>query len=92
MRIKTIVIIVATVLLTIIIMENKEKVPFTIFWMDFRISKLLVLLIVAIVAFIIGYLAGRPKRRFNLSGTAAGADHPDGNTGTLSEEDRDYIN
>ena len=92
MRIKTIVIVVITILFTIAIMQNTGSMWFKFLWMNFLISKLFVMLLVAIVAFIIGYLAGRPKRRFNLSGTAAGADQPDEHTDTLSEEDRDYIN
>jgi hypothetical protein len=49
------------------------------------------MLFVAIVAFVLGYLAGRPKRAIRLgngpSNFEPGDEHPD----TLSEEDRDYI-
>ncbi len=91
MRIKTIVIVLVTILLTTIIMQNTGTMGFQILWMHFYISKLFVMLFVAIVAFVLGWLLGRPKRRFKLGETPSGVDgdrdHPD----TLSEEDRDYI-
>jgi hypothetical protein len=65
---------------------------FNFLWMQFRVSKLFVMLLVAIVSLILGWMIGRPKRRFNLSGTVTGDDDHAGKSGTLSEEDRDYIN
>ena len=92
MRIKTIVVILVTILLTVTIMQNTGAMWFKFLWMQFRVSKLFVMLLVAIVAFVLGWMIGRPKRRFNLSETMAGDDEHAGKTGTLSEEDRDYIN
>lgn len=92
MRIKTIVVILITILLTVVIMQNQGKISFAVLWMNFYVSKLFVMLVVAIVAFVIGYLAGRPKRRFNLSETTAGSIHDSEEPDTLSEEDRNYIN
>lgn len=91
MRIKTIIIVLVTILLTTIIMQNTGTMGFQILWMHFYISKLFVMLFVGIIAFVLGWLLGRPKRHFNLSATTEGADMDNHHTGTLSEEDRDYI-
>jgi uncharacterized integral membrane protein len=92
MRIKTIVIILVTILLTVTIMQNTGTMWFKFLWMQFSVSKLFVMLLVAIIAFILGWMMGRPKRRFNLGGPADETDEHTGKTDTLSEEDRDYIN
>ena len=92
MRIKTIVIILVTILLTVTIMQNTGAMWFNFLWMQFRVSKLFVMLFVALVALLLGWMIGRPKRRFNLSGTMADEDEHAGKTGTLSEDDKDYIN
>jgi uncharacterized integral membrane protein len=91
MRIKTIIIILITVVFTIVLMQNTGPVTFSFLWADFRISKLAMLVIVAVVAFILGWLVGRPNKVKRLGG-----DYPDENTeqpnpNTLSDEDRDYI-
>jgi len=91
MRIKTIIIVLVTILLTTVIMQNTGTMGFQILWMHFYISKLFVMLFVGIIAFVLGWLLGRPKRRFNLSATTDGADTASGHSDTLSEEDRDYI-
>jgi uncharacterized integral membrane protein len=91
MRIKTIVIILITILLTVVIMENTGKVKFTILFGDFYISKLFVMLVVGIVAFILGWLVGRPKRVIKLAGDDTETGSEKNKPGTLSDEDRDYI-
>jgi uncharacterized integral membrane protein len=92
MRIKTIVIVLVTILLTVTIMQNTGPMPFKFLWMEFSASKLFVMLLVAIAAFVLGWMVGRPKRRFNLGDTPGENDEHSGKPGTLSEEDRDYIN
>jgi len=92
MRIKTIVIIVITILLTVIIMQNTGSVPFTILFAHLYLSKLFMLLLVAIVGFILGWLMGRPKRVIRLGSDEIGTDINKSSPGTLSDEDRDYIN
>ena len=62
MRIKTMFIIFVTVLLTIVIMQNTKEVPFSFLFATFYISKLIMLLAVAVVSFIIGIMVGRPGR------------------------------
>jgi uncharacterized integral membrane protein len=92
MRIKTMIIILVTVLLTVVVVNNSDKVPFWFFWIpDLHTSKLTMMLSVGVVTFILGVLVGRPNRVKKL-----GSDYPDTenekpNTNTLSDEDRDYI-
>jgi len=92
MRIKTIVIILIAVLLTIVLMQNTGRVSFEFLWATFWMSKLIMLLLVAVVAFILGILVGRPKRVKRLGGdfTDNNLDKDDHNT--LSDEDKEYIN
>ena len=95
MRIKTIVIIIITVLFTIVLMQNiqgSQEIDFKFLWTSFQISKLALLLLIAAVAFILGVLIGRPKRVKRLGvdskDTASGKGEPN----TLSSEDKEYIN
>lgn len=96
MRIKTMVVIFITVLLTVVLMQNTEPVKFTFLFSTFYIPKLVMLTAVSVVAFILGVLVGRPKRVKKL-GNDLHDESPDlnnknGSTNTLSSEDRDYIN
>jgi ABC-type uncharacterized transport system fused permease/ATPase subunit len=91
MRIKTIIIIVITILLTVVIMQNSQKVKFTVLFSDFYISNLLMLLVVAIAAFILGWLVGRPKKPIKLGSDDSGSDLNKNDHNTLSSEDREYI-
>lgn len=100
MRLKTIFIIVITILLTIVIMQNADPVSFKVLFFETTTSKLLMMAVVAIIGFIIGYLVGRPKRtRFAQEMDHGYDEHDDArsggsgrpNTNTLSDEDRDYI-
>jgi len=92
MRIKTIVILLITVLLTVVIMQNTDEVWFKILFFKIHVSKLSVMLLVAIVAFILGWLVGRPKRVIRLGGNADSHNPDDDEPDTLSKEDREYIN
>ncbi len=92
MRIKTIFILVVAVLLTVVLMQNTERVSFTFLWATFWISKLVVLLLVALIAFILGVLIGRPKKVKRLSSDASGFEIDKTKPSTLSNEDKDYIN
>jgi hypothetical protein len=91
MRIKTMFIIFVTVLLTVVIMQNTDKVLFKFLFADFMISKLVLLLIVAIVSFIIGVLVGRPGKPKYIPGQNEDISNLKNNPNTLSDEDRDYI-
>lgn len=99
MRLKTIFIIIVTVLLTIVIMQNAEPVPFKVLFFETTTSKLLMMAIVAIIGFVIGYLVGRPKKtRFTKEFDHGYNDdeytdnqEPKKRNDTLSDEDREYI-
>jgi len=87
---KTIFIIILTALLTIFLMLNVEPVDFNFLFVTFAVSKLLVIGICIVVGFIIGFVAGRPKKT-----VSSYDDEIDRNQTTskseLSDEDRDYI-
>jgi len=91
MRIKTMFIIFVTVLLTIVIMQNTKEVPFSFLFATFYVSKLVMLLAVAVVSFIIGVLVGRPGRPKYIQGKDEEPEEPKTKPDTLSQEDRDYI-
>ncbi len=91
MRIKTMVIILITVLFTIVLMQNTEPVTFTILFGTFRISKLAALAGFSVVAFILGVMVGRPKKVKTLGGGFNDGDYDGTKPNTLSDEDRDYI-
>jgi uncharacterized integral membrane protein len=92
MRIKTIIIIVITILLTIALMQNTGAVYFDFLWATFRMSKLVVLLFVAVISFVLGVLVGRPKKVKRLGGDFTDPDLNEGNSNTLSDDDKEYIN
>jgi uncharacterized integral membrane protein len=91
MRIKTIIIVLITVILTAVLMQNTDNVNFNFLWATFRVSKLVVLALVALIAFILGVLVGRPKRVKRLGGDFNDDNTDRGKTNTLSDEDKDYI-
>ncbi|MEO8885070.1 MAG: hypothetical protein ABI367_03345 [Mucilaginibacter sp.] len=91
MSLKTIIIIVITVLLTTVLMQNTEQVKFTILFTDVYLSKLVVLAAVGLIAFILGVIVGRPKKAKYDIGAYHDQLHKD-DPDTLSDEDRDYIN
>jgi uncharacterized integral membrane protein len=91
MRIKTIVIILITFLLTVILMQNTGSVKFTFLFADMYISKLVMLILVSAIAFILGVLVGRPKTVRRLGGDFSDSDIEKETSGTLSDDDKDYI-
>ena len=91
MRIKTMIIIIVTVLLTVVIMQNTEHVFFNFLFFTFHIPLLLMLLPVAVVSFIIGVLVGRPGKPKYIPGQVEDSDPAKKQTNTLSNEDKDYI-
>jgi uncharacterized integral membrane protein len=100
MRIKTIFLIVITILLTIVIMQNSDPVYLKVLFFTTRTSKLWMMLWVALIGFVIGYLVGRPKTKKLGNDYGHGYDEGDDKTheglnknrpNTLSDEDRDYI-
>jgi uncharacterized membrane protein YciS (DUF1049 family) len=91
MSIKTIVIVVVTILLTAAFAQNTDKVPFAFLFANFYVSKLAMMATVAVVAFILGIMVGRPKKaKFDIEGYHDNI-HKKEDPNTLSDEDRDYI-
>lgn len=94
MNAKTIFIIAITVLFTVVLMNNTDMVDFWFFG-NARVPKLAVLGIVFLAGAIVGFIAGRPRKK-TLS------EHSDDfeenqekpvqhDRNTLSDEDREYI-
>ncbi len=91
MSIKTITIIIITVLLTAALAQNTDDVTFAFLFMNFRISKLTIMITMTVIGFILGYLVGRPKKtKFDIEGYHDSI-HTKEDKNTLSDEDRDYI-
>jgi hypothetical protein len=95
MSFKTIFIIIVSVLVTIILMNNTDEIQFWIFG-NAKIPKLAVLGFMFGLGAIVGYIAGRPGKRSNNDNDVEDNDHEPierGNTkeNQLSDEDREYI-
>jgi len=84
-------IIIITILLTIVLMQNTDPVRFTILFSDVRMSKLTAMATTAIVGFVLGYLVGRPKKAREIAPQYREGDYDEDGSDTLSEEDRRYI-
>lgn len=97
MSAKTIFIIVITILVTIILMKNTDEVNFWIFGNQ-SVPKLAVLGVMFVVGFILGYLAGRPRKKEETFSEEDLATSPSQNQLGESEnkwldpEDDEYIN
>lgn len=92
MRIKTIIIVLVTILLTVVLMQNRGVVRFTFLFSDFYVSKLFMLALMAGTGFVLGYLVGRPKKIRRLGGDFNEGDPERREHDTLSSEDKEYIN
>jgi len=97
MTFKTIFIIVVTVIVTIILMNNTDEVSFWIFG-DVRLSKLAVLGVMFGLGLIIGFIAGRPRKKTQAvplntldSPYDEDSDYIQNDSDLLSDEDREYI-
>ncbi len=92
MRIKTIVILAILIFLAIIFFQNQHTGSFAILFLS--ISKTTTILFVAVIAFVAGYLAGKPGRsKYNHLGYDDDNSKNDiPNRNTLSDEDKEYLN
>jgi hypothetical protein len=93
MSFKTIFIIVVSVLVTIILMNNTDEINFWIFG-DAKIPKLAVLGFMFGLGLIVGFLAGRPGKKPIVNNESDQDDYIEPNSGKqdqLSDEDREYI-
>jgi hypothetical protein len=91
MSAKTIFIIIVTVLVTIVLMNNTDEVSFWIFG-DAEIPKLAILGVMFGLGLIVGYLTGRPKKKDETPEPYADYKPAKEEKPALNEEDRDYIN
>lgn len=63
MKPKTIFTILVTAILTLGLFQNSEVISMKFLWMDFQISKLVLMLVIFIVGLIVGLLWGAPKNK-----------------------------
>jgi hypothetical protein len=98
MSFKTTVAIIITIGLTILIMQNKEEVEFTILFASVKLPKLVMLTAVSVSAFLLGVLVSRPVKAKQPERYAEYDDDEEDDDNrprirpdTLSDEDREYI-
>ncbi len=90
MRAKTISIIILTVLVTVILMKNMDEVNFWIFGTR-SVPKLAVLGTMFFIGAVVGFLIGRPKKKYEVEEPAS--EDPDFEAKKpLNQDDNDYIN
>jgi preprotein translocase subunit SecG len=92
MRIKTIIIIIVAIILTVVLMQNKGPIDFQFLWITMSMSKLILFALIAFIGFILGLLFGRSKKNQHFNGDHAESDFDRPTPGTLSDEDRNYLN
>ena len=92
MKGKTIFIIVITALLTLFLVANNDAVEFNfLIGKPVEISKLIVIGICILVGFILGFIAGRPRKTYSSYNDEVEKNYTNEQKSTLSDEDRDYI-
>lgn len=92
MKGKTIFIILLTAVLTIFLMVNNDAVEFNfIIGKPVEVSKLIVIGVCILIGFILGFIAGRPRKTYNTYDDAINEESEVEQKSTLSDEDRDYI-
>lgn len=92
---KTILIVIFTILITVFLMMNTDAVEFNFIVAKGQISKLAVVGVCTFIGFILGYWAGRPRTVVSTyddkfeheENKGSSSEHKDG----LSDEDREYI-
>ncbi|MCY1509650.1 hypothetical protein D9M68_440030 [compost metagenome] len=93
MKTKTLFIILITILLTVFLTVNSDPVDFDFIIGDpIPVSKLLVIGICVCIGFILGFIAGRPRRTMSSydPDIEKGYNNADEKS-ALSDEDREYI-
>lgn len=90
MSIKTIFVVIVSVLVTIILMKNTDEVSFWIFG-DMYISKLAILGIMFALGFIVGVIIARPSRKRITDEPEIEKNYEEDKSDFLSDEDKEYI-
>lgn len=89
---KTLFIIITSVLVTIVLMNNTEQIDFWLFGAT-KIPKLAILGTMFGLGFVIGIMAGRPKKKDVIQKEPEfEVVEPAPKTSNLTQDDRDYIN
>jgi uncharacterized integral membrane protein len=92
MKGKTIFIIAITALLTLFLVANNDAVEFNfLIGKPVEISKLIVIGICILIGFILGFIAGRPRKTYSSYNDEVEKNYTNEQKSTLSDEDRDYI-
>ena len=92
MKGKTIFIIVITALLTLVLVANNDAVEFNfLIGKPVEVSKLIVIGICILTGFILGFIAGRPRKTYSSYNDEVEKNYANEQKSTLSDEDRDYI-
>ena len=94
MRLKTILIVIITVMVTIILMNNTDAVTFWIFG-DIQVPKLTILGVLFALGFIVGFMARGKRKRLEQEFTIEKTNPPSASTYSDSNDenysDDDYI-
>jgi len=98
MTFKTIFIIIVSVLVTVVLMNNTEEISFWFFG-EIRVPKLTVLGVIFVLGLLVGFMLGRPRKKpVAVSNTNFEAEQGHDYTNTnataenkLSDEDREYL-
>lgn len=98
MTFKTIFIIIVSVLVTVVLMNNTEEISFWFFG-EIRIPKLIVLGVIFLLGILVGFMLGRPRKKpIAVSNTNYESeqdyDLPKSNETEerrLSDDDREYL-
>ena len=73
-------------------MVNNDAVEFDFIIGKYQFSKLIVISICILIGFILGFIAGRPRKTYSSYNDEIENPSYDNKTNQLSDEDRDYIN
>lgn len=90
MRAKTLFVVVLTVLVTVVLMQNSDEVKFKVLLWEMYLPKLVIMTGVAAIGIILGFIMGSPSKanQNNINQSNQNNQPP---YDTLSQEDRDYI-
>lgn len=91
MKAKTFFVVMLTVLITIILMQNTDEVKFKVLFWDLYLPKLVILTGVIFVGIIMGLLLGSRSSKFVTNSYQDDQNNNFPPQDTLSQEDRDYI-
>ncbi|TDO24737.1 LapA family protein [Pedobacter duraquae] len=90
MTAKTVFIILFTAIITIFLVINTDAVEFNFLVDKVNISKLVVIGVCTLIGFVLGFIAGKPKRTYSSYDDHAEVVEVPAKS-ALSDEDKDYI-